>query len=255
MGGQGTPTGNGAASSLEATGRPDQEAVSTLLVGDSIAFTIARAMGEVAHRFPVRAQHGTMIGCGIARGGPIRDAGLTVNVPDDCGRWPDVWRHCVDSHPVDVAAVLVGRWEVVDRVHAGRWTHVGDPDFDAYLRRELELGIEILQGAGAQVLLVTAPYCRQVGPDGCDFPQNEPGRTDRFNVLLAEVAADCVGVEVVDLNARLCPDGNYVEEIEGMVLRRGDGIHLTRAASTWVAEWLLAEMVALGRSDRLGAVG
>ncbi len=232
----------------DAAQRGVEQRVTTLLVGDSIAFTIARAMPEVAHRHPVVAHHGTMIGCGIARGGPLRDAGLVINVPAECSGWPEVWGRCVDEFRPDITAVLVGRWEVVDRIHDGRWMHVGQPDYDAYLRSELQRGVDVLTSGGGRVALLSAPYSRQRAPGGGDWPQNDPARTDRFNQLLGEVAQDAPSVVTIDAAEWICPGGEYAAEVDGLAMRREDGIHLTPEGSAWVADRLLGELVRVVRS-------
>ncbi len=32
-----------------------------------------------------------------------------------------------------MVAVLVGEWELMDRFRDGRWVHIGEPAYDAYL--------------------------------------------------------------------------------------------------------------------------
>ena len=48
--------------------------------------------------------------------------------------------------------LIVGRWEVVDRMNEGYWTHIGEPAYDAYLRGELNRALDILGSTGALVL-------------------------------------------------------------------------------------------------------
>ena len=49
-----------------------------------------------------------------------------------------------------VPVVLVGRWELMDRVHGGRWTQIGDPVFDQYLLSELQTAIKVASSRGAK---------------------------------------------------------------------------------------------------------
>src|SRR5581483_6801086 len=44
------------------------------------------------------------------------------------------------AHP-QVAIVLLGRWELLDRVLNGTWQHVGQPAFDTYLAQQLDAAI------------------------------------------------------------------------------------------------------------------
>ena len=75
----------------------------------------------------------TTIGCGIARGGPYRSTGETLTQKPECETWPARWAQRISHAKPDVVLLIIGRWETVDRVNEGHWTHVGDPAFDAYL--------------------------------------------------------------------------------------------------------------------------
>ena len=79
----------------------------------------------------------TMLGCGVARTGPYRYFGqLYEGVSRDCRDWPRLWRRAIAADDPDVALIVVGRWETMDRMHDGRWSHVGE----AALRRLPPLG-------------------------------------------------------------------------------------------------------------------
>ena len=121
----------------------------------------------------------------------------------DCRDWPNLWRRAIAADDPDVALILVGRWETMDRILDGRWSHVGEPAFDAYLRSELELAIATAGAHGARVLLATAPYNRRGEQlDGSLFPEDHPERVTAWNALLRDVAADHRDVGVVDFGAR-----------------------------------------------------
>src|ERR687884_170367 len=87
-------------------------------------------------------------GCGIATLPDIRylDAPHT-NYPG-CTQWPARWRRYIRTEDPDVAVVLLDRWELMDRRLNGRYQHVGDPEFDAYLTGELRLAWDILTARG-----------------------------------------------------------------------------------------------------------
>ncbi len=79
----------------------------------------------------------TVIGCSLVRGTPYRYIGQTLEQRAECDNWPIRWSTQVGLDQPDVALLIIGRWETVDRVNEGRWTHIGDPTFDAYLNGEL----------------------------------------------------------------------------------------------------------------------
>ncbi|RKR93010.1 hypothetical protein BDK92_7510 [Micromonospora pisi] len=108
---------------------------------------------------------------------------------------------------------------------------MGQPEFDAYLTRELELAIDTVSARGAHVVLLTAPYTRRAKrPDGGLWPEDEPERVDAWNRLQQAVAARRSGrVSVVDLNRRVCPEGRFTSNA-GNIRIRSDGLHPPRSA-------------------------
>jgi hypothetical protein len=149
------------------------------------------------------------------------------------------------DHP-DVALVLLARWEVLDRRLKGQWRHVGEPEYDAYLRTELNRMIRLLTVDGARVVLATAPYNhRYERRDGSSYPEDDPTRMDAWNRMLEDTArADPDRIRVIDLAARLCPEGRYTRDVDGVRVR-SDGLHLTAGGvRDWVAPWLLPRLAA-----------
>jgi hypothetical protein len=186
-----------------------------------------------------------VLGCGIASGKPYRYMGEIDPYPRDrCGAWETRWRRVVISRPTDVVAVLIGRWEVVDQVIDGTWTHVGLPSFDRYLRQELERVVDATTTRGAHVVFLTAPYCsRGEQPDGTTWPEDDPSRVDAVNALIRSVAARHPGTaQVIELGRRTAGgEHEYVEEVDGVDLRY-DGVHFTAAAAQWLQPWLVHQL-------------
>ena len=155
--------------------------------GDSMAWTMMRYLPPTPG---FKFVDFTTIGCGIARGGPYRSTGETLTQKPECETWPARWSQRISHAKPDVALLIVGRWETVDRVNEGLWTHVGDPAFDAYIGGELRRAIDILGSTGAHVVVTTTPYNRRgEQPDGSLYPEDEPDRVDEWNALLRRVVA------------------------------------------------------------------
>lgn len=209
--------------------------------GDSVAWTLIRYLPSHPG-LDIRGR--TLLGCGVARIGPYRYFGQTYqDVGPDCREWPTLWRRAIDADDPDVVVILVGRWETMDRMLEGRWTHIGDSDFDAYLRSELELAIATAGAHGARVVLATSPYNRRGEQfDGSLYPEDEPDRVTAWNTLLHDVAAENPDVRVLDFGARVSPDGHFTWTAGGIQVR-SDGLHLTpTGVQDWIAPWLLPQL-------------
>jgi hypothetical protein len=203
--------------------------------GDSIAWTLMRYLPPTpGFNF---IDH-TTIGCGVVRGGPYRSVGQTLDQKPECDTWPSGWPQRIAHDRPDVVLLIVGRWETVDRVSEGHWTHIGEPGFDAYLAGELQRALEILGSTGARVVVATEPYNRRgEKPDGSLYPEDQPDRVNHWNALLRRVIGQRRNIAVLDLNEKLCPNGVYTAKIGGVQVR-GDGVHPTPEGVRWLTPWL-----------------
>src|SRR5690606_19465780 len=153
--------------------------------------------------------------------------------------WPARWAQRIGYEKPDVVLLIVGRWEVVDRMSEGRWTHIGDDGYDAYLRSELDRALDILSSTGARVVVTAEPYNRRAEePDGSLYPEDQPIRVQRWNTLLRSVVEQRPNASVLDLNAKLSPNGYYQTKVNGLKVR-SDGVHPTPEAVEWLTPWLV----------------
>jgi peptidoglycan/LPS O-acetylase OafA/YrhL len=203
--------------------------------GDSVAWTMMRYLPPIPG---LSFSNYTTVGCGVARGSPYRYAGETLNQKPECDAWPSRWSQRINHDRPDVVLLVVGRWEVVDRMREGRWTHIGDPGYDAYLRDDLNRALDILGSTGARIVVTTEPYNRRgEKPDGSMYSEDQPERADDWNALLRRVVAKRPNVSILDLNKKLCPDGEYTTKVDGIKMRI-DGVHPTPDAVKWLTPWL-----------------
>jgi peptidoglycan/LPS O-acetylase OafA/YrhL len=180
----------------------------------------------------------TVVGCSLVRGTPYRYIGQTLDQRPECDNWPIRWSAQVSQDQPDVALLIIGRWETVDRVNEGQWTHIGDPTFDAYLNGELERALNIVGSTGVRVVVATVPYSRGgERPDGRPYPEDQPERVNLWNTMLRNTVSHHRGVSILDLNKKLCPDGVYTAKIDGIKVR-SDGVHLTPEGVKWLTPWL-----------------
>jgi peptidoglycan/LPS O-acetylase OafA/YrhL len=180
----------------------------------------------------------TVIGCSLVRGTPYRYIGQTLDQRAECDTWPGRWSTQINTDQPDVALLIIGRWETVDRVNEGKWTHIGDPTFDAYLNAELERALNIVSSTGVRVVVATVPYSRGgEKPDGRLYPEDQPDRVNQWNTMLRNTVGHHPNVQILDLNKKLCPDGVYTAKVDGIKVR-SDGVHLTAEAVKWLTPWL-----------------
>ncbi|GAB3242397.1 acyltransferase family protein [Mycolicibacterium hippocampi] len=203
--------------------------------GDSIAWTLMRYLPATPG---LHFTDYTTIGCGIARGGPYEYVGRELDQKPECDAWPARWAQRISHERPDVVLLIVGRWEVVDRMNEGRWTHIGEPGYDGYLRAELNRALDILGSTGARIVVTTEPYNRRAEkPDGSLYPEDQPRRVERWNTLLRSVVAQRPNASVLDLNRKLSPNGYYQIKVDGIRMR-SDGVHPTPEAVEWLTPWL-----------------
>lgn len=180
----------------------------------------------------------TVIGCSLVRGTPYRYIGQTLEQRPECDGWPGRWATQISQDRPDVALLVIGRWETVDRVNEGKWTHIGDPTFDAYLEFELNRALDIVGSTGVRVMVATVPYSRGgEKPDGRLYPEDQPDRVNQWNTMLRNAIGQRPNVGIVDLNKKLCPDGVYTAKVDGIKVR-SDGVHLTPEGVKWLLPWL-----------------
>ncbi|WP_018601905.1 acyltransferase family protein [Mycobacterium sp. 155] len=203
--------------------------------GDSVAWTLMRYLPTTPG---LRFSDYTTIGCGVVRGGPYRSSGETLNQKPECDTWPERWTQRVTHDRPDIVLLMIGRWETVDRMWQGHWTHIGDPDFDKYLQGELQRALDILGSTGARVVVTTALYNRRgERADGSLYPEDQPARVQEWNKILRAVVGKHPNFEVLDFNAKLNPGGAYTARVDGIRMR-SDGVHPTAEAVKWLAPWL-----------------
>ena len=239
--------------------------VKVAVLGDSVAwrlgFSLQAAQPEQA--YGVSIDDAAIVGCGVLRTTRYRAQGTADPMVAACDpaaptavRWPALWRSDLEQFRPDVAMVLAGRWEVMDRWVGGKWGHIGQPAVDAEVRASLEEAVRVASSTGAYVELLTAP-CFSSGeqPDGQPWPEDAPARLARYNQLVRQVAAvHPETVRVVDFGALACPSGRFTTTVGGVLLRDGDGVHIvpTAAAGAWLAARLLPPATVMGRAKIAG---
>ncbi len=204
--------------------------------GDSISLTL---MFYMPPEPGIRFTDYSVLGCGIATGGPFRVLGQQWPDNPICDVWPRRWLRQLRASRPDEVLLMVGRWETTDHFYQGQWQHVGDPAYDHHLAALLGKAITLLGSTGARVIVTTEPYNRDgEQPNGSPYPEDNPIRVTTWNRLLRATVAAYPGTQVLDLGRKLCPDGTFTWTVDGVQVR-SDGVHLTQAGVRWLAPWLV----------------
>jgi peptidoglycan/LPS O-acetylase OafA/YrhL len=246
--------------------RADRAPLRVLVVGDSVSDQIGHALIQWSEQNPGRivAYNHSHIGCIVARYGEKRPPaadGTPGPVGDVCSNWDDPvppetlgvtdavsWPTAVQTFRPDVVVANITPWDVTDRKVpqlGDQWTHVGEPDFDAYVQSEYRLASQVLTATGAEMIWLEGAHL-----DRPLAPQNDPARIDRLNELVLRATADLPRVRFADFPAFVGPVGSDREKS----LRR-DGVHLSEQGMREVATWLTSDVLAgdLGVSGDSGA--
>ncbi len=219
-----------------------------LLLGDSTALSLAeRRTLDPGPDWNVQAF--ARLGCSISAGDPL-DVGSDVGVVqgEGCSLWRTEWADAVDQVEPDVTVLMVGAWEVLDRLIDGVEVRFPDPAWFDVVSAGVRESIEIAGANGNLVTLLAVPCMRQT-PDAVlqTLARTDPERVSAFNEILRREAARSPTVQVLDLDELLCPQGVYLEEVDGAPVRY-DGVHVSTEGSNLVWRWLLDELSALDQA-------
>ena len=220
-----------------------------LLLGDSMAVTLGIGLGRDAGAWGVALDNQAEIGCDLDPGTTVDVMGVVGPAAAGCPDWRTQWANLVERTDPDVVAVLIGRFESVDRLWAGRWTHVGQAAYDQYLQAELRAVIAIASARGAAVAFLTLPYIAETTaqPNGLPWDMNLPSRTDALNADLRAAVQTAPGrATLIDLNRLLGPAGRYVSYVDGIRVRDVDAEHISPAGGEWLQPQLLPTLASLG---------
>jgi peptidoglycan/LPS O-acetylase OafA/YrhL len=241
--------------------------VRVLLFGDSVALTLGLGLGlpKEQQKYGYVLSDKGILGCGVVIGPEVQLMGARDETPPACNGtpyspaepaaqqpWPNQWLDAIGEVKPNVAVLLAGRWEVVDREYQGAWTNILHPAYAAYVKTQLEQASQLVTGTGTHMVFLTAP-CTDEGeqPDGAPWPEDSPARLAVYNKLVREVAAEYPTTDsVVDLFGAACPGGKYSGTVDGVVIRKaGDGVHFTVAGGQYLAPKLMPAIVAAGRAQ------
>ncbi len=216
------------------------QAVTALVVGDSRADSLGVSYGPEVGIPNLAVQSVAELGCGISVG-PVVSATSFGN--QDCSNWGDRWKYGVEVFHPSVSVMLIGTWDVFDRVIDGQQVSFGSPASIAYINSQLDRGLAILAEFGAPVIVLSTP-CSE--PPASYFPWND--KLKLWNTIQANwVAAHRNQVRLIDFSRYVCPLSKWTTVMNGAPLLP-DGVHFSQASGQLMWRWLGPQIVHIATS-------
>ena len=221
---------------------PPRHPQRVLLVGDSVAASIEDALGDALIARGVSFATAAGPGCGIVTGDPADADGVPLAITRECnGAIPTHQLGAIEKVQPDLVVTL-SSWEAADRIVDGQFHPLGTPGSDAALQRLYGETIARLTSRGAAVALATMP--EPVDGRTRVTDADRVRRTHHVNGLLDDVAAAHPGrVTVLPFSLAVCPTSPCPTQVDGVVLRPGDGAHFDEPVGARFAAERLADMI------------
>lgn len=228
-------------------------ALKVVVVGDSIGNNLGRGLAAWAHgRTDVVIYNLAVPACPFSRG---RDRRLSpdkiFDVDPACTWWDDgtsARRQALEKFGPDLIVSQDAINEVFDRrlPQWNGWRSPGQSQFDSWLANEYQTVFSQWASNGASVLVTNAP-CG-------DWSRSFQGvQQPKVRIAALNVTYNALpGVTQANLNQRVCPNGQYRDEVEGVANARPDGFHFTDEAATALARNWLGPLVLQTASNRKG---
>lgn len=223
----------------------------TLVVGDSMANNLAVGLARVAADDLLVYDRSTP-GCGLTEADRrVEPGGWKPMDPRCAPGWRQRWAEALEAVQPDVVVLQVGAQEVWDRRTGGEEVRFDEPAGRDLAHREVAEAVDLLSSQGATVVVVTLPasdwstWGLRLADEARSI--NNPEWVARWNQILADVVATRPQAVLADLAALLTPAGTYQAELDGVVVRAADGLHLTAEGQDLAAGWLTERVLAAHR--------
>ena len=221
------------------TGAPTQR---TLLLGDSVAYTLGDALTAAAAKEGVTFRAITRLGCGMTTGVALTDEGDVISWSPGCAADTNdyIERSLADAQPDTV--MWLSTWELSSYQVDGKDLEFGTKPWNKWLHGQIDAVRTRVEEAGARLVLVQIPP-QAPNPTGDPKPQ-QAVRTEHLNEIFAEYARQHPDeVAVISLEDIVCPGGAPCDAtVDGIVLRPKDGGHYEQEGAQWVAPQLINQL-------------
>jgi peptidoglycan/LPS O-acetylase OafA/YrhL len=235
---------------LGTTSLPTQ---STLLLGDSVAYTLGDALAAAGAKDGVAVNTVGRLGCGMTTGIPLNSDGTLVQWGPGCADDTAQYQSGMLSKYNPDTLMWLSTWETSDFEVDGRPLKFGTTAFDTWLLGEMERVRQLAADHGARLVFLTNP---PTAPNPLrKVTASDSEKFVHLNDLYRRFADQHPSdVSVVDLTPIVCPGGKPCPTtVDGVVLRPKDGGHYDEAGATWVAPRLLGALYTQLRTQTKGS--
>jgi lysophospholipase L1-like esterase len=187
---------------------------------------------------PYMIDNGAAAGCGVTNGAllmPWSNPGATYTDPGACALWAEQLQWLTSRFHPDVSVLETGYWESQDRLYDGSFVTLSNPGYASFIQSNLQQAVNILHSEGGAVLLATSPLFNDGTPNSL---------VEDFNQIVQNVAtANSSFVTVLPIYSLLDPGGSFSTDVNGIVARTPDGVHLTDAGVTQLLDGTLNQLI------------
>jgi hypothetical protein len=204
--------------------------------GDSLGFFEGQYTADSYPSYQIDI--GAAPGCGFTNGAPINpwsDPGTVYLSPTACSLWAEQLEWLTARFHPDVTVIQLGYWEAQFRIYQGRYQSLSDSAYSSFILANLEQAVQIVHSYGGVVIFNTSPYFADGTPDYL---------VSDFNLLVQNVVNQNPSfVTLFDVNKLLDPNGVYTADVNGVVARTPDGVHVTEAGVQDILDPPLNQMI------------
>jgi hypothetical protein len=204
-----------------------------VVIGDSTGLTLGAALQATAPK-GTTVLNKSLFGCGLAIGSEASNdppnPGLAMftacnSATPRAAQWPALYAKALQRAGHDDTVLFVaGTWEVVDILRNGRWVNITQPAFQHYELDQMRNLVRIATAHGAHFILTTLPALPG-GPTPSDRQDAERRRLIYNHLVLSAAKEFPKRVSVVNLAKVLSPGGVYRQDLDGVQVRAGLGLH------------------------------
>jgi hypothetical protein len=200
-----------------------------LLIGDSVALTMAIQMSINQEDWGTVIDDGSLIGCGFVTGHSVYYEGAFIPMDAHCDDEGAIWTADTRRFQPQAVVVEMGWWDSLEHLINGNLESLANPHYDSMVEQQIMALIGgIRSTTAAPIYLLSVPW---MDPPALPNGRKEPGASaayhDEINDLIKAATKSSNDIHFVDVSPYITPSGHYQTDVDGGVCRASsDGVHL-----------------------------